>query len=237
MPAASRLRRNLALALTVTLVLSPLCESASAQISSVAPPGVQHLYIDILEGENALNNIRQRDAREPVVQVTDENHKPVAGVALLFLIHGGDTGGSATFGNGANSLSVTTNSQGVARATGLHVGQQPGSFTIAVTATLGAVVASAVIHQSNFIGPLTPSQQGNSSSGSTGSSSSGGTASGGGGGSAGSSVAHHGIHFGKTTLITAGSIATAAAVVGIIVIVKGGNATTLTLGSSGVTHP
>ena len=224
---ASRLRRNLAIVLTVVLASSPLCEPISAQVSSVAPAGVQHLYINILEGEDALNNIRQRDAREPVVQVTDENHKPVAGVALLFLIHGGDTGGTATFGNGATSLATTTDAQGIAHATGLQVGQQPGSFTIAVTATLGVVVATAVIHQSNFIGPLNPSQQSNSSGGNSSS----------GGGNTGTTVAHHGIHFGKTTLITAGSVATAAAVIGIIFVVKGGDSTTLTLGGSTVTHP
>ena len=30
-----------------------------------------------VEGDGAINNIRQRTAREPIVQVEDENHKPV----------------------------------------------------------------------------------------------------------------------------------------------------------------
>ena len=37
------------------------------------------LNISILEGEGSINNIRQRVAREAMVQVDDENHKPVAG--------------------------------------------------------------------------------------------------------------------------------------------------------------
>ena len=42
---------------------------------------IQKLNIEIVEGEGAVNNIRQRMAREPMVQVTDENRKPVAGAA------------------------------------------------------------------------------------------------------------------------------------------------------------
>ena len=37
--------------------------------------------IEVVEGDGAINNIRQRTAREPIVQVEDENHKPVAGAA------------------------------------------------------------------------------------------------------------------------------------------------------------
>ena len=32
------------------------------------------LNLVVLEGEGATNNIRQRTAREPIVQVQDENH-------------------------------------------------------------------------------------------------------------------------------------------------------------------
>jgi hypothetical protein len=46
-------------------------------------PEPKQLTISILEGEGAINNIRQRTAREAIVQVQDENHKPVAGVAAI----------------------------------------------------------------------------------------------------------------------------------------------------------
>ena len=117
--------------------------------------GRKNWIITILDGEGALNNIRQRDAREPVVQVTDENHKPVAGVALLFLIHDGAKGGSASF-NGASSFATTTGPDGVAKTTGLQVGRTPGTYTITVTATLGAIVATTIIHQGNIISALNP---------------------------------------------------------------------------------
>jgi hypothetical protein len=189
------------------------------QVSQVAPAGTQHLYINILEGEGALNNIRQRDAREPVVQVTDENHKPVAGVALLFLIHGGSSGATATF-EGGLSFSTTTDAQGIAHAVGLHLGTHPGSFTISVTASVnGVVAASSVIHESNIITAL------NSTASSTAS-------------NVGSTVAKHGLlHLSKTALIATGSAVAATAVVVTVVVVTKNDSTSLTLGSSTVGHP
>ena len=44
------------------------------------------LNIVIVEGEGATNNIRQRVARQPIIQVEDENHKPVAGAVVVFTL-------------------------------------------------------------------------------------------------------------------------------------------------------
>jgi hypothetical protein len=206
------------------------CPQGNAQTAALpsAPVAAEHLTITILEGEGALNNIRQRDAREPIVQVTDENHKPVSGVALVFLIHDGSSA-TATF-NGGLTLSTTTNAEGIARATGLQVGPKAGSFTIGVTATVGAtVVASAVIHQSNALGA--PSSTTENPSSSTASGSTAQT-------SAASAVAKHGIlHLSKTALIAGGTVVAAAAVAGIVYATRGNSATTLTLGSTTVGHP
>jgi hypothetical protein len=214
---SQRLARAVALAVLGCVVGATLSVPVSGQ--ALGPSGTQHLYINILEGEGALNNIRQRDAREPVVQVTDENHKPVAGVALLFLIHAGASGGSATF-NGGLTLSTTTDAQGIAHAAGLQVAHT-GSFTISVTASVaGQVVATAVIHQAVFLGAL------NSAASSTAS-------------QVGTQVAKQGIlHLSKTALIATGaSVAAATAVVVTVVVVNKNNSTTLTLGSTTVGHP
>jgi hypothetical protein len=203
-------------------VLSTFSLPVLGQVSQVAPAGTQHLYISILEGEGALNNIRQRDAREPVVQVTDENHKPVAGVALLFLIHGGSSGATATF-EGGLSFSTTTDAQGIAHAVGLHLGTHPGSFTISVTASVnGVVAATSVIHESNIITALNSAASSASSTASN----------------VGSTVAKHGLlHLSKTALIATGSAVAATAVVVTVVVVTRNNSTSLTLGSSTVGHP
>ena len=59
---------------------------------------------------DAINNIRQRVSREPVVQVEDENHKPVAGAVVVFTLP--TEGATGEFGNGSKNLTVTTDAQG-----------------------------------------------------------------------------------------------------------------------------
>jgi hypothetical protein len=203
------------------------CLPMSSQILKANPEGSpQKLFISVLEGEGALNNIRERDAREPVVQVTDENHKPVAGALVLFLIHDGGNGASATF-SGTQSLSVTTGPDGLAHASGLQVGHNPGSYTISVSASVGAVVAEqVVIHQSNVITALNSTASTSATSASTG------------GSSTTSTVAAHGIfHMSKTVAIVAGSAVVAGVVAGVVVATHGDSSTSLTLGASTVGHP
>lgn len=122
-----------------------------AQTAGTAPP--RSLRIVILDGEGALNNIQERTAREPIVQVQDENHKPVAGAAVLFAIHGGGSGAGASFAGGASTLSVTTDADGTARAAGLISNKAQGSWQIAVTATVGGLTASMVINELNVLPP------------------------------------------------------------------------------------
>ena len=47
--------------------------------SQQAPTSLQ---IVIVEGEGSLNNIKQRVNRDPIVQVEDENHRPIPGAAV-----------------------------------------------------------------------------------------------------------------------------------------------------------
>jgi hypothetical protein len=107
------------------------------------------LNIVIVEGDGAINNIRQRTAREPIVQVEDENHKPVAGAAVVFALPGQGAGG--TFAGGAHTLSVVTDSQGRAVARGFHPNTVQGQYQIHVTASNGGQTATANISQSNAL--------------------------------------------------------------------------------------
>ena len=108
------------------------------------------LNIEIIEGEGAINNIRQRTAREPIVQVTDENHKPVAGALVLFTAPNRGAGGLF---NGARTLSVTTDAQGRAVAQGFQPNAVRGKFQIRVNASYRGVKAERTIAESN-VGPL-----------------------------------------------------------------------------------
>jgi hypothetical protein len=225
----------LAFAVALWLAVAASCGPAYAQtIQSATPGAAQMLTIEILDGEGALNNIRQRDAREPIVQVTDQNHKPVSGVALLLLIHGGSGGATASF-TGSPSLSLVTDQEGIARAVGLKLGRKPGNITISVTASVGGVVvASTIIHQTNVLKLAKSSSQ--NPSGQNSATNSG--ANGSGTSQAGSTAAKHGIfHLSKTTLIAGAAVVAAAAVVGIIYATKGNGATSLTLGTGIVGHP
>lgn len=129
--------------LLVMVLMSGQMQSLRAQ---AAPP--MQLRITILDGEGSLNNIRERTAREPIVQVEDQNHKPVAGALILFTVHSeGDAG--ATFPNGMTTYQTTTDVAGKATAKGLSPNGHAGAFTITVTATMGALTAEAIIHQQN----------------------------------------------------------------------------------------
>jgi len=119
------------------------------------PPGARaqepapKLNLVIVEGEGAINNIRQRTAREPIVQVEDENHRPVAGVAVVFLLP--ESGAGGTFANGAHSLTVVTDQSGRAVARGLRPNNVQGQFQIHVSASHNGLTATGVITQTNAL--------------------------------------------------------------------------------------
>jgi hypothetical protein len=114
-----------------------------------APATKPVLNLVVVEGDGAINNIRQRTAREPIVEVQDENHRPVAGALVLFALPRSGPGG--TFPNGATTLSVTTDEQGRAVARGLKPNDQSGEYDITITASYAGATATVSITQVNAI--------------------------------------------------------------------------------------
>jgi hypothetical protein len=134
------MRRSL---IAAWLYLSALSLGVGAfQVQSAA------FHIAIIDGEGALNNVEGRLAREPIVQVEDQNHKRVAGAYVAF-----DTpssGPGAVFPNGATHLVAVTDENGRAVAKGLANNGVPGEFDIQVHVTYqGQTVATTAIHQIN----------------------------------------------------------------------------------------
>jgi hypothetical protein len=127
------------LAILMSLPLSP---GASAQTPL-------KLSLVIVEGEGAINNIRQRTAREPIVQVEDENRRPVAGAAVVFTLP--SSGPGAAFANNANTLTTITDSQGRAVARGMRPNNIQGNYQIRVTASKDGQTTSANISQTNAL--------------------------------------------------------------------------------------
>jgi hypothetical protein len=100
-----------------------------------------------VEGEGAINNVKQRVNREPIVQVEDDNHKPIAGAAVVFFLP--NQGPSGFFANGSKSLTVTTNADGRATASSITRNNLSGQMAIRVTASFAGQTATATITQTN----------------------------------------------------------------------------------------
>lgn len=200
------MRRLAPLTLLLLLALAPALRAQAA-----APAAPQNLVINILSGEGALNDIRQRTAREPIVQVEDENHKPVAGAAVVFLLP--DSGPGGTFIDGTRAFHTVTDADGRATAQ-MKPNSVAGSWNLVVEASLAGATASATIHEQNVSG---------AGSGSSASA---------------SSTAVHATHIlsAKSLLIILGSMAAAGTVAGVLA-TRGGNSTTITPGTPTVGAP
>jgi len=105
------------------------------------------LQILVIGGEGSINNVKQRTAREPIVEVRDRNNRPVAGALVLF--EAPRDGASGTFLGGSSSLRATTDAQGRAVGQGFHPNNANGNFQLQVTATFQGLTAATVIHMSN----------------------------------------------------------------------------------------
>src|SRR6266542_1298124 len=134
--------RWLAVVLSYLMVLELLLAPAVAQEAPIS-----QLNLVIVEGEGAINNIKQRTAREPIVQVEDENHKPIAGAAVVFMLP--DQGASGAFANGSRTLTIMTDNQGRAVARGFRPNNVPGKMQMRVSASFQGKTASATISQTN----------------------------------------------------------------------------------------
>jgi hypothetical protein len=136
------------LSLSFLLVCNLTGVSALAQNAPAAVPMM--LNIVIVEGDGAINNVRQRVNREQIVQVEDENHRPVAGAAVVFFLPNQGPGG--TYPGGSSSFTTTTDSQGRAVSRGIQFNNLAGTMQIRVTASYRGLTTTSVITQTNVLG-------------------------------------------------------------------------------------
>ena len=113
--------------------------------TAVLPAQAPRIQIHILEGNGAINYFNQRMAQEPIVQIEDENRRPIGGVAVLFRLP--ESGPSGIFPNGTHRLLVITDQNGRAAARGIVVNDVPGQLQIGISATYLGVEASATVTQ------------------------------------------------------------------------------------------
>lgn len=131
---------SLLLCLLISLPFSP---------TAAAQGAAGKISLTVIEGEGAINNVRQRTAREPIVQVEDENHKPVAGAAVVFVLPSQGAGGA--FAAGEKTITVMTDARGRAIARGFRANNLQGRFEIRVNASYQGQTASASIGQTNAL--------------------------------------------------------------------------------------
>jgi hypothetical protein len=138
----------------VSLILSTLLalplpiaaqQPAAPARPAEAPAG--NLKIVVIQGENAVNNIKAKTATQPEVEVRDDAGKPVAGAEVVFRLPASGPGG--VFSGWLNYQVVRSDQQGRAAADGLVPNDQAGRFNIKVTATQGKRTGTVLIAQSN----------------------------------------------------------------------------------------
>ncbi len=134
---------------TIRSVIVTLLATLLPATAQEIPRAPTKLNVVVVEGQGAINNIKRRTSRETVVQVEDENHKPVAGAAVAFLLPADGPGG--TFTGGAKSVSVMTNESGRATMPHLLINSNPGSFTIGVYASRSGMAGSSTISQASIL--------------------------------------------------------------------------------------
>jgi hypothetical protein len=107
------------------------------------------LRVVILEGSEAVNDIRAGTVVEPVVRIEDVNGQPLAGAMVVFTLP--ETGAGGVFADGSKSLIVHTDLKGLAAARGFQANKMEGPFEIRVDASFQGLTASAVISQTNVV--------------------------------------------------------------------------------------
>jgi hypothetical protein len=111
----------------------------------------RRLSLVIVAGQGVTNNIKLRTTPKTIVQVEDENHKPVAGAVVVFLLPG--TGPGGTFVTGSRSAIVVADSSGRSVMPHMQLNTTVGKYEIKVHAAAAGVEGSANITQTSVSPP------------------------------------------------------------------------------------
>ncbi len=122
-------------------MLVPLCP---AQQKVEEPP----FRVRIIEGDGAINDIRQVLNRAASVVVEDDNHNPLSGVSVTFFLP--NEGPSGLFSNGSRVLTVFTDSNGISSSRPIHFNNQIGIMRINVVASVFSQTVNSTIEQTNI---------------------------------------------------------------------------------------
>ncbi len=122
--------------------------SQPVPVKPMAPlPIVKNLKILVLAGNGELNDLERRVMAPLVVQVLDQNDRPIQGAEVVFRFP--PSGPSATFPGGKASQTARTNGTGESAALNWMANGEVGTFEVHVTATYGNEMGETTVKMSN----------------------------------------------------------------------------------------
>ena len=147
---------------SLVIWFSSLCcfQFAATGLQAQAVPA--ELNIVVVQGEGAINKVRQASTTDPVLRIEDQDHKPVAGATVTFTLP--TEGATGHFGNGGKMLIATTDEQGQVTAAGLRVNEYPGKLVIHVDVSYRGLTARTNVVQFDE-GPPVPEKAAKSGGG------------------------------------------------------------------------
>lgn len=125
-------------------------QNAPAQTPAkpMAPlPMVRNLKLLVLAGNGEMNDLERRVMASLVVQVLDQNDRPVEGADVVFRFP--LNGPGATFTGGKTSQTARTNGTGEVAAVNWMANGEVGTFEVHVTATYGNEIGETTLKMSN----------------------------------------------------------------------------------------
>jgi len=127
---------------------APPAASPPSQVKPMAQlPVVKNLKVIPLAGKDEMNDLERRVMAPLVVDVLDQNDRPVEGADVVFRFP--LNGPGAFFAGQKTSQTVRTNPQGEAAAVGWTANNEVGSFQVHATATYGNQMGETTFSMSN----------------------------------------------------------------------------------------
>lgn len=109
------------------------------------PASISSLKVFVLEGANGVHIPKTGTSVPLVIEVRDQNDRPVEGADVMFQLPSSGPGG--VFYDQKLVFTTKTNYQGQAEAAGFQHNTQYGRFNIAVTVSLGALKRTIGVSQ------------------------------------------------------------------------------------------
>jgi hypothetical protein len=121
---------------------------ANAPAKPIAPlPIVKNLKLLVLAGNEEMNDLERKVMAPLVVQVLDQNDRPVEGAEVVFRFP--LNGPGAVFAGGKPSQTFRSNGSGEAAALNWMANNEVGTFEVHVTATYGNELGETTVKMSN----------------------------------------------------------------------------------------